>query len=363
MIQSNEARREPLPDGTTLLFENGKEIVFQSHLAENKNALFYEVFNRNTGQVIVMKEFFPSHWVRFRAAPVLKGWEQQTDDDLKFGRLYLWLRHQAEAEQRMNHVLCQSVPCVIPEKKPLYAGVLYLPDGTRWDWPLCVFLEMDGMTAEQGFPLQALMRECAQPHSPEHPFGNLRRQEGKPDTGKSCVVPAAAVTMRIFQETLLALHQLHDAGWVMGDLSIGNIFVQGSLAGGSIQGVSFVDASSVREIGEREMPGKAGPGFGAPELFLGPITEKADVFSAGRLLLSMLYPTAVHNARLNRPLGFLEEIRTLTEGEIVPCGLPQEMRAEVNSLLLRAAAADPEQRITLDEMLAAAGDWCRRLEG
>ena len=148
----------------------------------------------------------------------------------------------------------------------------------------------------------------------------------------------------------------------MGDLSTGNLFVEGSLAGGKLQGVSFVDVSSVRKIGESEQPGDAAPGFNAPELLSGPITEKADVFSAGRLLLSMLYPTAVYNIRLNRPLGFLEDIQTLTEGECVPSGLPQEMRAEVNRLLTSAAAPDPEQRITLDEMLTLAEDWCRRLE-
>ena len=52
----------------------------------------------------------------------------------------------------------------------------------------------------------------------------------------------------------------------------------------------------------------------------------------------------------------------LTAGESVPSGLPQEMRAEVNRLLLRATAPDPEQRISMDEMLATAEDWCRRLE-
>ena len=110
------------------------------------------------------------------------------------------------------------------------------------------------------------------------------------------------------------------------------------------------------------MPATAEPGFHAPELFSGPVTEKTDVFSAGRLLLSMLYPVAVHNVRLHRPLGFLDNTQTLTAGESVPSGLPQEMRAEVNRLLLRATAPDPEQRITLDEMLAAVEDWCRRLE-
>ena len=76
----------------------------------------------------------------------------------------------------------------------------------------------------------------------------------------------------------------------------------------------------------------------------------------------MLYPISAQNIRLGRPLDFLGEIQTLTEGESVPSGLPREMRAEVNRLLLRATAPDPEQRISMDEMLAAAEDWCRRLE-
>lgn len=232
MIGSKEAQREPLPDGTTVIFLNNKEIVIRSPLAENRNALFYEAFDRNTGRVIVMKEFFPGHWVRHDSAPVLNGWEQYSAEEVRRGRLYIWLRHQAEREQQINWKLCCSVRCVIPEKKPLYVGTLRLPDGTEWQRPLGVFLEMDGMTAEPGFPLRALMQECTWPRSPEHPFGNLRRQEGSPGSGRSCAVPAAAVTMRVFRDILLALRQLHDAGWVMGKLDIGDVFVKGNLAGG-----------------------------------------------------------------------------------------------------------------------------------
>ena len=148
----------------------------------------------------------------------------------------------------------------------------------------------------------------------------------------------------------------------MGDVSPGNLFVEGSLAEGCIRGVSFVNVYTVRKIGETEMPGDAAPGFYAPELTAGPITEKADVFSAGRLLLSMLYPTAVNNLRLGRPLNFLEDVQHLTEGASVPSGLPQEMRAEVNHLLENTSDPAPERRMTLDAMLAQAEDWCRRLE-
>ena len=218
------------------------------------------------------------------------------------------------------------------------------------------------MTAEPGFPLRALMQECTWPRSPEHPFGNLRRQEGSPGSGRSCAVPAAAVTMRVFRDILLALRQLHDAGWVMGKLDIGDVFVKGNLAGGSIRGVSFVDVSSARKTGESAAPCGPGPGFYVPDPFPGPADEKTDVLLAGWLLLSMLYPIAAQNIRLGRPLDFLGEIQTLTEGESVPSGLPREMRAEVNRLLLRATAPDPEQRISMDEMLATAEDWCRRLE-
>ena len=74
MIGSKEAQREPLPDGTTVIFLNNKEIVIRSPLAENRNALFYEAFDRNTGRVIVMKEFFPGHWVRHDSALTLCGY-------------------------------------------------------------------------------------------------------------------------------------------------------------------------------------------------------------------------------------------------------------------------------------------------
>lgn len=362
MIRWKKMRREPLPHGTILSFLNGEEFVLQDLLAENKNALFYAVRSQTTGQDVVLKEFFNSHWVRLRGAPALKGWEQEPPDSRKLSRTYIWLRRQAEQEQRMNQELCGSVRCVIPEKPVLPAGTLLLPDGTEWQWPYCAFLEMDGMTAEQGFPLQALMRECTNSNGLAHPFGNLRQQEECFVPRRNCAVPAAAIAMQIFRDTLLALRPLHRAGWIMGDLSSGNLFVEGSLAGGSIRGVSFVDVSSARKTGESAAPCGPGPGFYVPDPFPGPADEKTDVLLAGWLLLSMLYPIAAQNIRLGRPLDFLGEIQTLTEGESVPSGLPREMRAEVNRLLLRATAPDPEQRISMDEMLATAEDWCRRLK-
>jgi len=362
MINLKKARREPLPDGTILWFLNGEEFTLQSFIAANRNALFYEVRSQKTGQLVILKEFFNSHWVRLNGAPALKGWEQEPHDSSKLVRTYLWLRRQAEREQRMNQKLCSSVRCIVPEKPVLPAGTLILPDGTEWQWPYCAFLEMDGMTAEQGFPLRVLLQQCTWPRSQEHPFGNLREQAERSGSRRNCAVPAAAVTMQIFRHTLLALRQLHNAGWVMGDLNVSNLFVEGSLTEGSIRGVSFVDVSSVRKIGETEQPGDAAPGFYAPELTSGPITEKADAFSAGRLLLCMLYPTAVHNIRLNRSLGFLDDMETLTEGEGIQSGLPPEIRAEVNHLLESATASDPQRRMTLDEMLSSAEDWCRRLE-
>ncbi len=169
MIRWKKMRREPPPHGTILSFLNGEEFVLQDLLAENKNALFYAVRSQTTGQDVVLKEFFNSHWVRLRGAPALKGWEQEPPDSRKLSRTYIWLRRQAEQEQRMNQELCGSVRCVIPEKPVLPAGTLLLPDGTEWQWPYCAFLEMDGMTAEQGFPLQALMRECTNSNGLAHP--------------------------------------------------------------------------------------------------------------------------------------------------------------------------------------------------
>ena len=204
MIRWKKMRREPLPNETILSFLNGEEFVLQDLLAENKNALFYAVRSQTTGQAVVLKEFFNSHWVRLRGAPALKGWEQEPPDSRKLSRTYLWLRRQAEQEQRMNQELCGSVRCVIPEKPVLPAGTLVLPDGTEWQWPYCAFLEMDGMTAAQGFPLQALMRECTNSNGPAHPFGNLRQQEECFVPRRNCAVPAAAITMHMefsFSET------------------------------------------------------------------------------------------------------------------------------------------------------------------
>ena len=90
---------------------------------------------------------------------------------------------------------------------------------------------MECLTERQGFWLKDLLEEAAQPCSSDHPFGNRR-----PGCGNS--VPQFAKTVDLFCALLANLKRIHSdedgSGCIHGDISAGNLFVDGSLSDAEI---------------------------------------------------------------------------------------------------------------------------------
>ena len=169
---------------------------------------------------------------------------------------------------------------------------------------------------------------------------------------------SALVALRIVQQVLYALREVHDAGYLHLDIQDGNILLQGNLDDGSIQAtlIDFGCARSLQEdgytasISDRALFSTRG--FSAPEmarndgtLRLGP---QADLYSTGYLLLFLLTGTRYDS----RSLASVRGGRVLTAMRMRHTQCPAHLQGSLQSLLQKALAQEPAERYaTAEEML------------
>lgn len=178
----------------------------------------------------------------------------------------------------------------------------------------------------------------------------------------------AAETFRILQQVLLALREVHQAGFLHLDIQDGNVFLRGTLADQD-ELVTLIDFGCAREMTE----GKTAPigdrvifttqGFSPPEILqhndgtlrLGP---EADLYSVGCLALYLLtgQRANVRELMANRTGSYLKPNHLRR----VRC--PKHLVGTMQSILARALAPEPEDRYpSADAMLADVADLAEAL--
>lgn len=346
--------REPLPEGACLHLDDGTLITIRSCVSAGGSALIYRVQHEENGLPVILKELFPHGCVRRNGGPVPNGAAGQNAEEV-----YSTLKKQAVRELELGQEIYRETRCIVPARRMITPGSITLPDGTVWLRPKACFLLMDELTSRQGFFLSELLNASAGLYDAENAaFGN--RKPGDIFQGRYAV-PSFPVTLQAFRCVLQTLRQMHEAGYIHGDLNPGNLFWDGSLEKGYILGASFLDFGASRRKDEPEAGAVCTTaGFTAPELMHGRLpTEKTDVYAAGRLLYCMLQPTAAYHIRQGSDLGFAQGSITLLAGEAAASGISGGMLEKVNTLLTQAAKEDPAERIGLDEMIGRVTEWLR----
>ena len=168
--------------------------------------------------------------------------------------------------------------------------------------------------------LTQLLAECLLPPEEGHPL----RTGGR---------PSLHTTARILEGVLRALELVHKAGYLYGDVQVGNIFfADAQPEKGDIGFACLLDFGCARPLRDRKGGGKetapitdrmvfSTPGYTAPEITWYNdgtlrLTPAADVYSAGRLLLFLLRGrTYFENGR----------DRLLAEGTTLTRLLPHEL--------------------------------------
>ena len=364
MWDQQETRREPLPDGTVLCTENGR-FTIQKYITSGGFALLYQAQEEGQMYPVILKEHFPRQgYVRVGGAilPEKAAALPENDPERKkrIEKMQTLFDERANREIRVGQQSRQRTRLTVPVDRKLSVRSIQLPGKDPCTPSYSCILEMECLTDRQGFWLKDLLEEAAQPCSPDHPFGNRR-------PGCRNSVPQFAKTVDLFCALLANLKRIHSdedgSGCIHGDISAGNLFVDGSLSDGTILAVSLLDFGSGwdEETGP-ESEVFSTPGFRAPELQNGGTpTPASDVYAVGRLFYALLDPTAARNLRLERDLSFLERDVTLTASQARPSGLEGSLLAQVNALLTAAAKEAPEERITLEEMARQMDEWRRRL--
>lgn len=365
MWNQKEVRREPLPDGTVLCTENGR-FTIQKYITSGGFALLYQAQEEGQMYPVILKEYFPRQgYVRVDGAVLPEEAaalpENDPEREKRIETMRTLFEERADREIRVGQQSRQRTRLTVPVDRKLSVRSIQLPGKDPCTPPYSCILEMECLTERQGFWLKDLLEEAAQPCSP----GSSFRQRTGRAAGNS--VPQFAKTVDLFCALLANLKRIHSdedgSGCIHGDISAGNLFVDGSLSNGTILGVSLLDFGGGWDEETRpESDVFSTPGFRAPELKNGGTpTPASDVYAVGRLFYALLDPTAANNLRLGRDLSFLERYVTLTASQARPSGLEGSLLAQVNALLTAAAKEAPEERITLEEMARQMDEWRRRL--
>lgn len=175
--------------------------------------------------------------------------------------------------------------------------------------------------------------------------------------------------LRILQQVLLAVREVHQAGYLHLDIQDGNIFLRGSVSGKD-ELVTLIDFGCARA-----MPGgKTAPiadcvifttqGFSAPEILLHndgalQLGPEADIFSVGCLALYLLtgQRATIPELIANRTGIYLRP------NQMRRMKFPKHMVDALQQMLGKALAKEPENRYhTAEEMLADVSDLAEALQ-
>lgn len=211
--------------------------------------------------------------------------------------------------------------------------------------------------SQTGMFLPQLLAECLLPPGEGHPL----RTGGR---------PSLHTTARILEGVLRALELVHKAGYLYGDVQVGNIFFADARPEkGDIGFACLLDFGCARPLRDRKGGGKetdaitdrvvfTTPGYTAPEIVWENdgnlrLTPAADVYSAGRLLLFLLRGRTYYENGRDRVLseGVLLTRLLPSEGERLGC--TAESLRQLQSLLDWSLALHPDNRYEdAREMLA-----------
>lgn len=176
-------------------------------------------------------------------------------------------------------------------------------------------------------------------------------------------------TFRIIQQLLLALEEVHKAGFLHLDLQDGNVFIKGTLEDENNL-VTLIDFGSARPMcdGKTEMIEDrmvfSTQGYSAPEILfhndgtlrLGP---EADVFSVGCMILHMLTGSRADlNSLINNTSG-----KFLSRFKLRKINCPAHLVERMQAIIAHALAREPENRYhSAEAMLKDVCDFVKALQ-
>ena len=363
--------RKKWAEGTVLYTRDGAEYKITASNEAGGTAIIYYAEKAGSGIRAVLKEFYPQEWERRKGVPVERAYVDSPDEDPGLLSCYEKLAKQAAREMEISQEVARETVHVWPVRGMLEVQSIREPDGTVWQaegtLPCCI-LEMDNLNHKDGLWLQDILREAGKAKSEETPLGNLQ-----PNSKSVLAVPPLQVTLMLVWRLLILLAKIHEAGYLHGDINLGNVFLAMDDKGGNVLNAMLIDFGSARALvdGETAPLGKesvmATPGFAAPELKGGGeqrLTPKADVYAVGKLMHCLLDQNILEALRKGWYSDLEEELKapTLNASGINDPQLTPAVQKSLDQILSGAAEIKPEKRSSVQEMMEQIMQLYRKIE-
>lgn len=363
--------RKKWAEGTVLYTRDGAEYKITASNEAGGTAIIYYAEKAGSGIRAVLKEFYPQEWERRKGVPVERAYVDSPDEDPGLLSCYEKLAKQAAREMEISQEVARETVHVWPVRGMLEVQSIREPDGTVWQaegtLPCCI-LEMDNLNHKDGLWLQDILREAGKKKSKETPLGNLQ-----PNSKPVLAVPPLQVTLMLVWRLLILLAKIHAAGYLHGDINLGNVFLAMDDKGANVLNAMLIDFGSARALvdGKTAPLGKesvmATPGFAAPELKGGGeqrLTPKADVYAVGKLMHCLLDQNILEALRKGWYSDLEEELKapTLDASGINDPQLTPAVQKSLDQILSGAAEIKPEKRSSVQEMIEQVMQLYRKIE-
>lgn len=363
--------RKKWAEETVLYTRDGAEYKITASNEAGGTAIIYYAEKAGSGIRAVLKEFYPQEWERRKGVPVERAYVDSPDEDPGLLSCYKKLAEQAEREMTISQEVARETVHVWPVRGMLEVQSIREPDGTVWQaegtLPCCI-LEMDNLNHKDGLWLQDILREAGKKKSKETPLGNLQ-----PNSKPVLAVPPLQVTLMLVWRLLILLAKIHAAGYLHGDINLGNVFLAMDDKGANVLNAMLIDFGSARALvdGETAPLGKesvmATPGFAAPELKGGGeqrLTPKADVYAVGKLMHCLLDQNILEALRKGWYSDLKRDLKapTLNASGINDPQLTPAVQKSLDQILSGAAEIKPEKRSSVQEMMEQIMQLYRKIE-
>lgn len=363
--------RKKWAEGTVLYTRDGAEYKITASNEAGGTAIIYYAEKAGSGIRAVLKEFYPQEWERRKGVPVERAYVDSPDEDPGLLSCYKKLAEQAAREMTISQEVARETVHVWPVRGMLEVQSIREPDGTVWQaegtLPCCI-LEMDNLNHKDGLWLQDILREAGKKKSKETPLGNLQ-----PNSKPVLAVPPLQVTLMLVWRLLILLAKIHAAGYLHGDINLGNVFLAMDDKGANVLNAMLIDFGSARALvdGKTAPLGDesvmATPGFAAPELKGGGeqrLTPKADVYAVGKLMHCLLDQNILEALRKGWYSDLEEDLKapTLDASGINDPQLTPAVQKSLDQILSGAAEIKPEKRSSVQEMMEQIMQLYRKIE-
>lgn len=343
--------RVPLPVGAELCGGGARYRITGAPVGRGGSSLVYPASRQGSGRMFMIKECYPlcAEHEYLRRDWMVAPAAQKAGAEEYLARL----RADMAREDALGQRLARSSGRALAAWETLRPCRLIV-EGRSLEAPEGAFIVMEG--PGRGWFLRDLLDECARPPGPGRPLrcGGL---------------PGPELVLRIMEELLKPLRDIHRAGCIHGDVQAENLFLMGPDAERGDIGVGrLLDFGSARELGPDGFTAPIAdrrvfftPGYAAPELLRGNdgrlrLSPASDVYSAGCLLMYLLRGEGYREA-LGEALALRSGLTPpLTRRQAERCGFHGEAASRLMWLLGRALAAEPEERYAgadamLDDLL------------